>query len=87
TGERPFGRWEKAVESGRSRLKPLLETDLDVVFSLHYPRKIKKDGSFSFQGSLYKLKYPVGDSIGVAFIPDKKLMVLKNGQKVAEFLV
>lgn len=87
TGEIPVRRWEEGVRAGKSRLRPLLKIDLDVVFSLHYPRKVKKDGTFSFQGRQYRLKQLAGDSITIAFMPGQKIMVLKNGQRVAEFLI
>ncbi|MGC8892949.1 MAG: hypothetical protein ACP5P6_10185 [Candidatus Saccharicenans sp.] len=56
--------------------------------STDYPTlilQVKKNGTFSFQGRMYKLRYLAGDKITVAVTPKKKLCVLKNNRKVAEF--
>jgi len=51
TGEIPQKRWDEAIKAGQGRLRPLEPSvDLDLIFSLHYERKVKKDGSFSFRG-------------------------------------
>jgi len=46
---------------------------------------VKKDGTFSFQGRLFKLKHLAGERVTVAIILYQILYVLKNNQKVAEF--
>ncbi|MFQ5835386.1 MAG: hypothetical protein ACE5HR_05630 [bacterium] len=51
TGEIPNERWKEEVREKKSRLRILSEEiDLDYVFSLHYQRKVKKDGTISFGG-------------------------------------
>lgn len=86
TGEIPQERWEEGLKAGKSLIRPIPPgVRLDLILSLHYPRTVKKDGLFSFQGRLYKLKHLAGERITVALIPNEKLYVLKNNQKVAEF--
>lgn len=86
TGEIPQRRWDEGIRAGKSLIKPIPSgVSLELVFSLHYPRTVKKDGTFSFQGRLFKLKHLAGEKITVAIIPYQKLYVLKNNQKVAEF--
>lgn len=86
TGEVPLKRWQDALEAGKGRLRPLdPSVDLDLVFSLHYERTVKKDGTFSFRGREFKLSCYAGQRVTVCLIPDKKLMVVKNGRKVGEF--
>lgn len=86
TGEVPLKRWEEAIKAGKSRFRPIDPSiDLDIVFSLHYERKVKKDGTFSFEGREYKIGRFGGEWVRVCLIPGKKLMVVKDGQKVGEF--
>lgn len=86
TGEVPIKRWQQALEAGKGRLRPLdPSVDLDLVFSLHYGRTVKKDGTFSFRGREFKLNHCAGERVKVCLIPNKKLMVVKDGQKVGEF--
>lgn len=86
TGEVPLKRWQQAVEAGKGRLRPLdPSVDLDLVFSLHYERAVKKDGTFSFRGREFKLSRCAGERVTVCLIPNKKLIVVKDGQKVGEF--
>jgi len=86
TGEIPSKRWEKAEREGKAKLKKLdPKINLDRIFSLHYERRIKKDGTLLFRGKEYKVgRYP-GDRVTVCFIPDKKLMVYKGENKICEF--
>jgi hypothetical protein len=86
TGQVPLKRWQEALEAGKGRLRPLdPSVDLDLVFSLHYGRTVKKDGTFSFRGREFKLSHCGGERVTVCLIPDKKLMAVKDGQKVGEF--
>jgi len=88
TGEIPFKRWEEAMEAGKGKLRPLDPlVDLDLVFSLHYERKVKKDGTFSFRGRKFKLRHCAEKRVTVCLIPNKKLLVAKDGLKMAEFLL
>ncbi len=86
TAEVPIKRWQQALEAGKGRLRSLdPSVDLDLVFSLHYERTVKKDGTFSFRGREFKLNHCAGERVTVCLIPNKKLMVVKDGQKVGEF--
>jgi len=86
TEEVPLKRWEKALEADKGRLRSLdPSVDLDLVFSLHYERTVKKDGTFSFRGREFKLSHCGGERVTVCLIPNKKLMVVKDRQKVGEF--
>jgi len=85
TGEIPSERWKAAIQDGKSYLRPLPETDLDQVFSLHYERRVKKDGTFSFRGKEYKLRHCAGAMVTLCLIPDQKLIVTWNGQRVGNF--
>jgi len=86
THETPNERWKKGIREGKSRLRPLSEEiDLDYVFSLHYQRKVKKDGTISFGGERWKVgKFPK-DTVTVCFIPKKKIMIFKDKQKLREY--
>ena len=86
TGEVPLRRFQKALKEGKGKLRPLdPSVDLDLVFSLHYERTVKKDGTFSFRGKEYNLGRFGGEKVTVCLIPKKKLMALKDGHKVGEF--
>lgn len=51
THERPNKRWERALRDGRCHLRPLPpKLSLDQIFGLHYERRLRSDGSFSFEG-------------------------------------
>jgi len=85
TGEIPFERWRAALQAGKSYLRPLPPVDLNLVFSLHYERRVKKDGTFSFRGREYKLRQCAGALVTLCLIPHQKLFVAWNGQKVGDF--
>jgi hypothetical protein len=84
-GEIPIKRWKAAIQGGKSYFRPLLETDLDRVFSLPHERRVKKDGTFSFQGKEYKLRQCAGALVTLCLIPDQKLLVTWNGERVGNF--
>jgi len=86
TGETPNERWKRGIKQGKSRLRALPEeVDLDYIFSLHYERKVKKDGTISFMGRRWKIgKFP-GRIVTVCLIPDKKIMIFKDDQKLWEY--
>lgn len=86
TEEIPSQRWNKAVEKGKGKGRPLSDSiDLDWVFSLHYERTIQKDGTLSFYGKQYKIgRYP-GQRVTVCLIPDKKIMFYKGMDKICEY--
>ena len=55
TGEVPLKRWRDALEAGKGGLRFVDPSiNLVVVFSLHYERTVKKDGTFSFRGKKFK---------------------------------
>jgi hypothetical protein len=85
TGEIPIERWKAAIQAGKSYLRPFPPTDLDLVFSLHYERRVKKDGTLSFRGQEYKLRQCAGSMVTLCLIPKQKLLVVWNGQKVGAF--
>ena len=86
TEEVPLKRWHEALKAGKGKFRPLDPTmNLDLVFSLHYQRTVKKDGTFSFQGREYKLRHLASTPITVGLIPGTKLLVIKDGQRVGEF--
>lgn len=86
TDEIPLERWNRAIKDGRSKLRPIPEnTDLDAVFSLHFQRTVKSDGTFTFQGRTYKLGQFPGRKVTVAYIPGRKLMAFKGQQKIWQY--
>lgn len=86
TEEVPRKRWDEALKAGKGKLRPLDPgTNLDLVFSLHYERTVKKDGTFSFRGKEYKLRHLAGMRVTMGLIPGRKLLVIKDGQRAAEF--
>jgi len=74
-----------AIQARKSYLRPLPQTDLDLVFSLHYERRVKKDGTFSFRSQEYNLRQCAGAMVTLCLIPKQKLLVAWNGQKVGDF--
>jgi hypothetical protein len=86
TEEVPRKRWDEALRAGRGKLRPLDPSrNLDLIFSLHYERTMKKDGTFRFQGREYKLRHLAGTRVTIGLIPKTKLLVIKDGQRAAEF--
>ncbi len=86
TGEIPLKRWEAALRAGDAYLRPIDPTiNLDLVFSLHYQRSVKKDGTFSFRGKEYKLRQCAGKRVTACLIPKKKILVAWNDKKVGDF--
>jgi len=86
TGQIPNERWKEGAREKKSRLRILSEEiDLDYVFSLHYQRKVKKDGTISFGGKRWKVgKFPK-DTVTVCSIPGKKIIIFKDKQKLWEY--
>lgn len=86
TGEIPLERWNRAVQEKRSKLRPVSkDVNLDSIFSLHFQRTVKSDGTFVFQGQSYSLKQCPNQKVTIAFIPGKKLMALKNSQIIWQY--
>ena len=64
TREIPFKRCEEAMKAGKGKLRPLGPLlDLDLVFSLYYERKVKKNGVFSFRGMKFKFRHCAGEQV------------------------
>jgi hypothetical protein len=76
----PLKRWEEAIKAGKGNLRPLdTSVNLDVIFSLQYEHRVKKDGTFSFKGKEFKLHQCGGKRITVCLIPSKKILAVCNG--------
>ncbi|MEW6003036.1 MAG: hypothetical protein AB1638_10375, partial [Nitrospirota bacterium] len=51
TKEIPTKRWEEAINNGRGKLRLMdPSTDLDMIFSIHLKRTVRKDGTIMFMG-------------------------------------
>jgi len=86
TSEIPLERWNRAAKEGRSKLRPLPQgLNLDGIFSLHFQRTVRRDGTFRFQGKEYTLKQCPREQVTAAFIPGRKLMALKNNQVIWQY--
>jgi len=86
TNEIPLERWNRAEKEGRSKLRRLSSgLNLDSIFSLHFQRTVKSDGTFVFQGKTYMLKQYPYQKMTVAFIPGKKLMALRDGRVIWQY--
>lgn len=86
TNEIPMERWARAEKEGRSKLRRLSSSlNLDSIFSLHFQRTVKSDGTFLFQGNAYALKQYPYQKVTIAFIPGQKLMALKDGRVVWQY--
>jgi transposase InsO family protein len=85
TGEIPQERLRKAIAEGKGKLKTLdVSRDLDYIFSLQYERTVKKDGTISFQGRRLKIgRFPC-QKVTMCLLPGKKIIILKDGQKIYE---
>jgi hypothetical protein len=58
TKETPNQRWKRALQEGRCHLRDLPpKLQLDLIFGLHYDRKLKKDGSFVFVGNRFEIPH------------------------------
>jgi len=56
TKETPNQRWKRALQEGRCHLRDLPPAvQLDFIFGLHEPRRLKKDGSFVFGGTRFEI--------------------------------
>ncbi len=86
TGEIPAKRWQDAIENGKGKLRPLdTSIDLDMVFSVHLKRTVRKDGTIMFMGKKWAIECPKGTSVTICLIPSVKFMVYKDDRKIWEF--
>lgn len=94
TNETPNQRWRRAVQEGRVHLRELpAKVQLDLIFGLHYTRKIKKDGRVVFQGHSFQLKNgPRYGEVSLILHPPfgrrthTQLTALWKGQTLAQFI-
>lgn len=96
TGETPDKRWKSALEEGRSMLRPVPENiPLDIVFALHYPRKVRGDGTISFAGKTWKVpNAPLRREVTLVLKPPTsprrphtEIFVLYQGSTLAHFVL
>lgn len=86
TGEIPAKRWQEAINNGKVKLRPLdTSVDLDMVFSIHLKRTVRKDGTIMFMGKKWSIGCPKGTPVIVCLIPSVKFMVYRDGKKIWEF--
>jgi hypothetical protein len=86
TGEIPARRWEEGIRQGKGRLRPLnADKDLDMIFSLHYERTVKKDGTISFGSRFWKVGGSPDAKVTVCLIPEVKFLVVQDEQKIGEY--
>ena len=86
TKEIPMERWKKAVNEGKSRLRKIpWGMNLKWIFSLHYPRLVRRDGTIQLFGKSWKVGEFVGQRVTAAVIPHHKFAILKNNQKIWEY--
>ncbi len=86
TGEIPAKRWQDAIENGKGKLRPLdTSIDLDMVFSVHLKRTVRKDGTIMFMGKKWAIGCPKGTSVTICLIPSVKFMVYQDSKKIWEF--
>lgn len=84
--EIPIQRLNRATKEGKSKLRPISqEVDLDTIFSLHYQRKVKKDGTISYDDRKWKIGRFPEQEVTVCLVPNEKIIVLKDEQKIGEF--
>jgi transposase InsO family protein len=86
TQEIPIERWNRATKEGKSKIRAIpQDKDLDAIFSLQCKRKVKKDGTISYKGRIWKVGRFPEQEVTVCLIPDKKIIVLKDEQKIGEY--
>jgi hypothetical protein len=95
TKETPDQRWKRALQEGRCHLRELPpKISLDLVFGLHYTRKLKKDGSFVFRGNRFEIPHgPRYGAVSVVLHPPfgrrthHQLSVLWKGSRLRQFIL
>lgn len=86
TGEIPAKRWQDAINKGKGKLRPSgAFIDLDMIFSIHLKRTVRKDGTIMFMGKKWTIGCPEGSELTICLIPYKKFMVYKSDKKIWEF--
>lgn len=96
TREVPDKRWRKAMEEGRSFLRPTpSEAKLDLAFGLHYERLVKRDGAVEFAGQRWKVPKAIpGRYVTIVLRPPTgprrphtELFVLYKGSTLEHFVL
>ncbi|MEA3432789.1 MAG: hypothetical protein U9R01_09035 [candidate division WOR-3 bacterium] len=89
TREIPDKRWKRAVSTGDIYFRKVPDgMDLDFIFSLHYPRVIRKDGTISYKGKSWKVGNETpGKIVTLCFIPGVEFMVYSENRKIAEYFL
>ena len=86
TGEIPAKRWQDAIKEGKGKLRPLDDsTDLDMIFSIHLKRTLRKDGTIMFMGKKWAIGCPKDTPVTICLIPSVKFMVYRDYKKIWEF--
>lgn len=86
TGEIPIKRWQAAEQEGRVRARSLKpEDNLDMMFSLQEERTVKKDGTISFLGQLWRVGKYVGEKVTVCYVPDEKITIVKDKHQICQY--
>lgn len=86
THEIPDVRWERA-ESIYFRKIPD-DIDIDFIFSLHYSRVVRKDGTISYKGKFWKVgNERPGRIVTLCLIEGVKFMVYSENRKIAEYFL
>jgi hypothetical protein len=86
TKEIPTKRWEEAINNGRGKLRLMdPSTDLDMIFSIHLKRTVRKDVTIMFMGKKWAIGCSKGVSVTVSLIPAVKFMIYRDDKKIWEF--
>jgi len=86
TGEIPAKRWERAIKEDKGRLRPVPgEADLEMIFSLHDRRTVRKDGTILVNGKFWNVGRFREQTVTVCFIPGKKFLVVRGAQRLCEY--
>ena len=96
TEEIPNKRWQKALQEGRSFLKPISSgVSMDITFGLHCDRAVKGDGTISFAGRFWKIPNAPRYGKVTAVLrpptsarrPHTEIFVLYKGSTLAHFVL
>ena len=85
----PDVRWEDAIRTGGIYFRRVPDgMDLDFIFSLHYPRVVRKDGTISYKGKFWKVGNEApGKIVTLCLVPGVKFMVYSENRKIAEYFL
>jgi hypothetical protein len=86
THEIPIERWKKGIAEGRSKLRAIpWGAKMDLIFSLQFPRKVRRDGTIQFHNRAWSIGAFVDQTVTVCLIPQKKFVILKGNEKIWEY--